>query len=129
MPKLKTFTLGVNGFARSAVIEALGLPNRVRQAHIIAAAKTKKAAHELLEQHKVFIPLSNSEFRADHSLTAQGLVNAGLLDEPGVLAIPMDVGSEVRVVRLLPGGDCEFIGTLTRTHSPMEYVFEGKDEA
>jgi len=128
MSRLKTYTLGINGMPRREVIEALGLPNWIRQVQIIAAERTKTAAHALLESRRLFVSPRDSEFRVDDSRIPGVLGAAGLCDEPNVYALPMDVGDLVPVVRVLVGGTPEFVGVLRRIDGALVFSREQMPE-
>lgn len=122
MTALKTYTLGINGMPRTEVVAALGLERWVRQVEITVADRSKKAAHALLETRRLFIPLGDAEFRVTDAGFVRALRDAGLLDQPEVLASPLTHHQGAPVVRILPGGLPERLGVLREVDRSWVFI-------
>lgn len=115
MAFLKVYTLGINGFIRSGVNDALGIPSHIRQATVLAVATTKAHAVQVYAEHGFpGVRPSDSEFRVAMGNDLDALAAAGLLTEPGVWVIPMLGWDGKGVVRMLPGGAPRRVGRLDR---------------
>ncbi|MFI2663320.1 hypothetical protein [Micromonospora carbonacea] len=124
MAKLKTYTLGNQGFINNHVRDALGLPSHIRQARVIAVAATKAAAVQVLADHG--FPnhsIRDSEFRQGMGNDIDALEAAGQIAAPGVLVTSMSFGGSLPVVRMQSGGVPVRIGRLVALDG-FRYRFE-----
>ncbi len=86
---MKVFTTGRFGFVPAPLALALNISaaSNHRQARILVAAPTKKAAHTLLTERGLGVPMGNPDFRQAMGNDVDCLAEAGLLDTPVVLAV------------------------------------------
>jgi hypothetical protein len=124
MAKLKTYTLGNNGFVRPEVIAMIGNAPHVRQASVLVAAASKAKAIELLDEVGGPNPgLYSTEFRqTNNGPDVTAMAAAGLLDEPAVFATPITGGGLAQpLVRIVRDGQPEWVGVLRRAGSTVEF--------
>lgn len=106
---MKVFTTGIYGMVSPAAARALGLPSGRNQARVLIAARNKVLAHQLLTERHLEVSMSNPEFRLATGTDVDLLDRAGMLDQPGVLAVNQ-VTANSPVVRVGPDHTATLIG-------------------
>lgn len=125
MAKLKVYTLGINGFIRSEINEALGVEPHIRQASVYAVATTKAHAVQVYAEYGFpNVNMRDSEFRVAGGNDLDALAAAGLLTGPSVWVMPMLSRPGSWVVRMQLGGVPRRVGRLDGPHHCPVYVPE-----
>ncbi len=133
MSKLKAYTLGNNGFVSSDVLDALGLPDHIRQASVMVFASSKADAIQTIKDRNQqrairFIPkLTDSEFRTVDGPHADAFLGSWI-DEPAIVVKPFVGGQPEPVARILPDGTPEFWGVLRRINGQVVFSREQMPE-
>lgn len=118
--KIKTYRL-YGMFLPQVVLDAVGVPPRVRQADVLIAATSKAEAFRMATARKIPTTLRDTNFRlAGGGRTIDTLRLHNMLDEPGVFAVPDRVAANHYMVSIAADGRptrvCSFLnieGQLT----------------